>query len=421
MDQDTIERRHKFAQGLYAEAISQSQEVEKLFTADFAIPADRADATKGADIKVIQPAQARAIVEKFITLNSAQARQKKTVLPKDNGLEEQEKCSLIEQWLHAYQRGYVFETKKNPWRDDAFWYYFRGRSYLEARFDPSFIGKGKLPFRTLTPDPNTVFPVWGEDGIGYYTKCYTRYAWDLQQEYERRRKGDKKYRWQPLALGEKDEENEEVEIVEYWDDEHCGALVNGELAYLREHEYGCVPLAEARCMDTPLASMEWAFQSVLAPVMNSLKNEYALAAKMAEGANLMYWPKIIVTTSDGRVYVYDLGTIGVDQIPPGAQKVDVVTPTPNAAVLAQSMAWFQGDVSRGTLPNIAWGNEPQSLESGFAINQVLNQVRDKIEDKKLNLELQYGQHDGHILKLVEKFGAGTGVVTRVPAEVAYGY
>lgn len=425
MDQDSIEKRHKFAVELFAPAIEKSKEIEELFTADYSAPRERADGSNAGDIKVIQPARPQALIGKFQTLLGVRSTQKKAVIPKDTSPEEEQACSTIEQWLHGYQRQYLWEIKRDPWRDMIFWNLLRGRGCLEARFDPSFIKSGKLPFRTTAADPNCVFPVMGENGIGYYTKEYTRYAWDLREEEKRRKQGEKKDRWQKLDLkdeqGDPLEDNIEISVLEYWDEEYCGAIVNGKLAYLKEHDYGFVPLAEARCKDTPLASMEWAYQGVLAPVANSLKNEFALAAKMAEGANLMYWPKAVVTMLDARVYVYDLGKINFDEIPLGVAKVDIVNVNPNAQVLGQSLSWFRGDSQLGTIPDIAWGAEPASLESGFAIQQVLGQVLDKIWDMKISLEQAFGWHDGHILRLVEKFGAGTGVSTTVPVERDYAY
>lgn len=416
MDQDELLARHEFASSLYADAIDNAERVEKLFKAEFEPPRSQGD----GGIAPMKPARARAILEKFLTLLSVRAAQKRAVIPLDTSKDEQAACSRIEQWLSGYQRQIMFETKRNPWRDGTYWYLLRGRMCLEARFDPSFIKDECLPFRTTAHDPNSIFSVWGENGVGYYTKCYDRYAWDLKQEYEKRSGRDtkKKDRWQKVELPE--DENEMVEVIEYWDKDHCGAVVGGELMYLKEHKYGFVPLAEARCMDTPLASMDWAYQSVLAPVADSLEKMYTYATKMAAAVDMGFWPTILITSPSG-VQAYDGGTIKFDQIPPGATKVDQIIPIFNEHVLQQMMAWFQSDVQLGTLPDIAWGAEPSNLESGFAIGQVINQVMDKIWDKKINLELAFGWHDGHLLRLVEQYGAGTGVSTRVPVDAKYAY
>jgi hypothetical protein len=101
-------------------------------------------------------------------------------------------------------------------------------------------------------------------------------------------------------------------------------------------------------------------------------------------------------------------------IPPDA-KVTVISPTPNAQVLSQLMGWLKADEQLGGIPEIAWGAEPSSLQSGFAVSQVLSQVLDKIHDKKTNLELALGWDFSHKLQLIEKFGMMDGVNLQVPA------
>ena len=170
-------------------------------------------------------------------------------------------------------------------------------------------------------------------------------------------------------------------------------------------------------MDTPLTDMEWAYSSVLGPVMDSLKQMFALASKLATGVDLFYWPKILVRSADGKAVILDSGMPGVESYIPMDAKVDILAPTPNDRVLAQLMGWLQSDIQLGTIPDIAWGTEPSSLESGFAISQVLAQVLDKIHDKKVNLELALGWDWGHKLKLIEKFGIAPGFNLMVPMKV----
>jgi len=418
IDAEYILEQHAFASDQYADAIALSEEVEGLFKNNYGIPND-GDSTHANAPSINKPAKARAILDKFLTLLSVRAAHKLSVIPKDNGPEEQAACSKIERWLSGYQRAYQMETKRNPWRDAAWWYLFRGRGCLETRVDTSLVNTERQFIRTLAPDPNTVFPVWGENGIGYYTKSYSRYAWDIAKETDRRKGGKKKNKWQSVELP--DDENEQVTIVEFWDDEYCGAVVGEKLLYTNQHKYGCVPLSEGHCMDTPLADMEWSYQSVLAPIMDTIKQQYALASKMAAGVDLFYWPVILCVMDDGRVLAYDGGTVSAAQIPAGVKSVQVITPTPNQSVLAQLMAWYKSDEQLGGIPDIAWGAEPTSLQSGFAIGQVLGQVKDKIADKKEALEMMYGWDWSHKLILLDKLGDASGVYSKVPVEKEFVY
>lgn len=425
IDADYIIAQHTISSGLYTGAISRSLEVEKLFKGEFGL-SDQGDHATPTGPHILKPAKPRAILDKYLTLLSIRASHTMNVIAKDNSPEEQEKCSNIERWLSGYQRAYQMETQSNPWRSASYWALLRGRGCLETRFDASRLGTEKQVIRTLADDPNTIFSVWGRDGIGWYTKEYTRWSWDLKNEIDRRHSGKKKSRWAGVELPD---ENCEVTCIEYWNDDYCGAVVRTEkegepkLLYVSKHDYGFVPLAEAHFMDTPLAQVEWSFQSVLEPIMDTLKVQFALAAKMAAGVDLFYWPTILVTFSDGRLMAYDGGTIRAVDIPPGVVKVDVIAPSPNEAVLAQLMAWLKSDEQLGSIPDIAWGAEPNSLQSGFAIGQVLGQVKDKIADKQDQLEQAFGWQWGHVLRLLEKFGGATGAYTKVPVEAQqeYGY
>lgn len=431
IDADYIMEQHDLASGLYQTAISRSQEVERLFKSEWGV-SDQGDHATASGPHIIKPAKPRAILDKYLTLLSIRAKHTLNVIAKDNSPEEQDKCSNIERWLSGYQRAYQMETQHNPWRAGTYWALLRGRMCLETRFDASRLGTECQVIRTYADDPNSIFSVWGRDGIGWYTKEYTRWTWDLAEEIDRRKgtpKGKNGSRFQAVDLP--DDKNQEVRVVEYWNDEYCGAVVvagvdeggadKSQLLYVKRHKYGFVPLAEAHFMDTPLAQVEWSYQSVLEPIMDTLKVQFALASKMAAGVDLFYWPTILVTFGDGRIVAYDGGTIRAADIPPGSVKVDVIAPSPNQAVLAQLMGWLKTDEQLGSIPDIAWGSEPTSLQSGFAIGQVLGQVKDKIADKQDQLEQAFGWDWGNKLRLLQKFGGATGAYTKVPVEAQNEY
>ena len=402
---------HHFARDLYHEAIDFSEEVEELFTAKWSVPRDAADqTTAGGRATQLKPARARAILEKFLTLLNVRATTKVQVIPRSTGEQEQKACTKLENWLLGYQRQYMMETKQNPWRKFVYWYLLRGRGVIETRFDVNQVGGEYMPIRTIVTDPNMVFSVWGDNGVGWYTKEYKRYVWDISSELSEL-SGSKKRKMPELP----DDENEKVPVVEYWDKEWHALLVDEQLVWVNRHDYGFVPICEAHCMDTPLADMRWAYNSVLGPIMDSLKQQYAAASKLATGVDLFYWPKVLVQSATGQAVILDSGMPGVEtHIPPDA-KVTVIQPSPNAQVLAQLMGWLKADEQLGGIPEIAWGAEPSSLQSGFAVSQVLSQILDKIHDKKTNLELAMGWDFSHKLQLVEKFGLMDGVNLMVPA------
>ena len=171
-------------------------------------------------------------------------------------------------------------------------------------------------------------------------------------------------------------------------------------------------------MGTPLNDMRWAYQSVLGPIMDSLKQQYIMASKMATGVDLYYYPKVLVQSATGQAVILDSGVPGIEtQIPPDS-KVTVLNPTTNAAVMQQLMSFLRADEQIGGIPEVAFAAEPANLQSGFAVSQVLSQVMDKIYDKKIAIEQALGWDFGHKLQLIEKFGDMDGLKLSVPVTSA---
>jgi hypothetical protein len=424
IDAEYVLEQHAYAKDLYTGARAQADEVEELFKSDWEIPKDSPGNKHGASPDIRKPARARAIVEKFLSMLSLRSTQTIQVVPRSLDEDELEATSKLERWARGYQLGLMLETNGNPWRDAAYWFFLRGRGCLETRFDASYLNTQKLAVRTLADDPNNIFSVKGHDGIEWYTKSYKRSVRSLKAEIGRRGKAGKKNRWEVVDLGETDD-NAEVELVEFWDDTHCAAVLCGEeggdakLLYVKKHDYGFVPLAEARCMATPLADAEWASQPVLYSIMDSLKGMYKLASKMATGVDLFFWPKILVETQSGQLSVLDSGAPGVEAVITPGSKVTVINPTPNQAMIAQLMGWYSGDVQLGGIPDIAWGTEPGNLQSGFAVSQVLAQVMDKIAPHQQALELALGWDWSNKFRVIEQYGGIKGAYLSVPVERAH--
>ena len=410
VDADWVLKQHRFAKGQYGEALRFSAEVEKLWKADFDVPRDTSDSLTSSKPRITRPARARAILEKFLTLLQIRASQEIHVVPKSTGETEQRSCEKLEQWLKGYQRILGMEMKKNVYRDFVYFFLLRGRGCIETRFDVKAIGGEYMPIRTMAHDPNQIYSVWGESGIGWYTKEYTRYCWDIKEELENKGK--------TRNIKLPDDPNKRVLVVEYWDSNWNALVVDNQLVWVNEHEYGFVPLCEAHCMGTPIADMRWAYQSVLGPIMDSLKQQYIMASKMATGVDLYYYPKVLVQSPTGQAVMLDTGTPGVEtQIPPDA-KVTVLNPTTNAAVMQQLMSFLRADEQIGGIPEVAFAAEPANLQSGFAVSQVLSQVMDKIYDKKIAIEQALGWDFGHKLQLIEKFGDMDGLKLSVPVTVS---
>lgn len=397
---------HRFASALHEESNNRMDEVEEVLMERWEVPTDVSDQ---AGVRVMQPVKARAIVERFrqmLDIGSVTFR----VMPQKIGEKEDETCSKIERWLKGADRRLKRESGRNHDRDALWWYLFRGRADIEVRFERKYVGAGKFPICVLTDDPRYIYPVKGRSGILWYTKGYDVYAREL------RGPGKKK-----LKILDGVGPNDKISIVEYWDDKTYMAVTGGdtggaEVIMKAEHDYGFVPLSEARCLDTPMDTTKWASHPIIGPVIDHLKQVYALASKMATGVNLFYYPLLFGVSASGQPIVIDPYAPGEpQQLQPGT-KLEQVNIQVNHNALQMLMAFYNSDINLLTLPETAFGQEPKSLESGFAISQIMNAVQSAIKDKLPELESAMGDARGNYLKLYKQFASGTGMDWAVPVD-----
>ncbi len=421
--QDVIDL-HDFAKGLYTTAIDRAAQVEALVTTGVPIPKDVAD---GGNVEVTQPVLAWAIlnrINQMLPVDDLRLR----VMPQKAGDKEQEICSKNERFLAGFMRQTQYLTKRNPYRDARYWYTLRGVARIETLYRDDWLGKPRVPIQILVDDPSTIFPVKGRGGeILWYTKEYTQYVLQLRRQVEALQAAGKPIQNTEFLSDTELDDTDQLTVVEYRNDTCYRCVVegppakDGEMGYhlilSTEPDYGFVPLAEGQCNDTPLASAEWAYQSVIGPVVEHIRQMYILMSKLATGVDLFFYPLLYGTSASGEVVIVDPSQPGdvIQNVSPGT-KLEVIQVQVNSPMLAQLMQLFKNDINLATIPETAWGAEPQSLESGFAIAQVLDQVRGAMLDKVPNLERLFGDMHGNTLKLVEKFGRASGTNLSVPVD-----
>lgn len=390
---------HEFAKTQYHNFREAADEVEDLITNQAVIERDVAD---DGPVQVTRPILSRAIIERFRQMIPVDVRSvTHNVMPRAQTDSEEAACTKLERYLRGLDARYQWEAQRNIDRDALWWYLFRGRVVYEQRLRPEFAGTNRFPIDQIVDDPYDIFTIRGRRGLLWYTKEYYAYGRELRRDLAG--KASEMPEAARLYLDDLDD-TDEVCCTEYVDDEYY-ALVLGEdhLVMSRKHGYGFVPAAEARCMDTPMASQEWASQSVIAPVTEHIRQLYTLASKIATGVNFAYFPMMYYISADGTPVVFDPSNPGVLKPRAPDSRVEVIPVTLNSQIIAQLMAFFKGDISLMTLPETAFGSEPKSLESGFAISQVLNQVKSSITDKLPNMEMAMALHRSNILRIIEKF------------------
>lgn len=405
---------HTFAKGLFREANARADQCVRLLTEGVPVPRDRADA---GNVEVTQPVLAGAIVERLRQMLQVESNLRLRSIPQDDSEREAERCTKRERWVDGYWRQTMYHMRRNPHRDLTWWGLATGRGYYEARLRPDWAGRGRVPIETICDDPRTIYPVKGRGHeILWYTKEYPMYGRQLQALALQLQARD-----EPLLESgsiAQLEANRLYPVVEYWDGEYYACVLDRNyLLMSNRHEYGFVPLAEWQCLDTPLAAAEWAAQSVIGPVVEHIKQMYVLAAKMATGVNLFFYPLLYGVSATGEPIIIDPNNPGKiqQQLAPGT-KLEVINIQVNAPMLAQLMAFFRGDINLRTIPETAWGTEPQTLQSGFAYAQVLNQVQSAVLDKTPSLGRCIADHFGNVLRLVEQVAEASDVDLAVPVD-----
>lgn len=390
-----IKERIKYAKGLYSSSISKMEEDEDLFTGEYTT----AQEVKDLEIEIVKPSRPMAILFKFLARLGTRAEVGIEAVPKALTDAEDTICTTLERWLSGFKFQAEWEAQQAIYRHFVFWFLLRGRGCIEVRLAPEFAeDKEHLAVYPVIDDPKFIFPVYGRRGIIFYAKEYKQTVWSLRQEVEVQ---GKEYGWKlPTKLADA-KGDQEATVQEYWDKNWHAAFVDEEQVYSKENPLGVVPLAEAKAMDTPLSSAEWASQGILRPIGDILKKQAELMSKITTATELFYWPRIIVREPGGRSYMLESTPGTLETIHPEA-KIDIIQPVPNQPLVRELNSMLSSDVNLMTLPELAWGMEVTAGVSGYAVSQVLNQILDVIEDKRQNLERALGWHFGQVLKLAEK-------------------
>jgi len=398
MDAQQVLDKHAFAESLYVKANKIATQAEDLWKMTTPTPREIVDE---GNVRIYPSSKPRSILDKFRRLTNVSAHMSTEVLPTEAGEAELAACTKQEDWLEGYKRQWTWQTKRDFDRDATFWYYLRGRAYYEVRFNRK-AGPNNLPWETFVDDPRYTYPVHGRQGILWYTKEFDVYSSELRRQYGN-------LSWIPTN------DNEEVTIVEYLDDKIYRAVAKGqtELFVKSTHNYGFVPIFEALCLDTPFDAAEWAFTSVIAPIVDMVKLQTALASKMAAGVDLFYYPHLFYKSAEGTPIIIDPHNPGEPQPMAIDAKLEQVNVQVNDRILQQLFSYAQNEINLSTLPeSVLQGDVSQ--ESGFAISLILNQILDSSRDKAHYLQLAMGGHRGGILRLIKQFGSVKNMRLTVP-------
>ncbi len=401
-----VEDKVQFATNHYASRDGDQDAVETVYKADFKTDPDIRD----AGLQLVNVPTGQSIVKMYSSYLGVGIDIKTQVLPLDDSDKEQMRCTKLERYLDAVRWASEYEAHSRSYQDFVFYYLFRGWGVFKVLFYPELIDTYNFPIRILARDPHYVYPIFGLTGPLYVVEKYDRYVGDIKRElsalWENKKNKDAVV-WKKPALDEY-VDTEEIEVVEYWDDKMKGLKVGGTWVWLMPHHYqqkgeaGIIPYSFAFCEKTPIADGKWMGRSVIAPIVDVIKQQAILMSKVTTATELMFYPQILAESPSGQPVIFSSAPGQVQPIPPGS-KITVLNPTPNPMHLTTLMAWYDKAISLFGLPDAMWGVQPGQVQAGYAISMLQQGAKTKIGEKAAELEAAISRMHEHVLRLTEIF------------------
>jgi len=400
-DSADVMNRLSYSRSLYSDAELVAAEVQKLLRGEYDVPQDLED----ADITVVKPSKAMNLVTKHLQMLVGNAERRISVDQFGNTNQEARVADRLERVVRAFDLEHLNITRRDWMYDSAWFADTKGRAPIMTVYDP--LRKG-LRLRVRPLNPLTCFTVHGEDGVEWFCREYYKTRLELRDHFARYDPKNTKFRIP--NLGEMDNSGRDyIRVVEYWNEKYHATVIegdDGDSFHVREHEHGMVPLVEYRFNETPEDEQRWAFNGLLAFVLDELKVHAATMSKMATGVEQFYYPRLYYVTEKGHLMSVGPHDQPGDWAPmmPGVQPV-ILNPTPNQGVMETFLSRLEGEINKGTLSEAVFALDlPGANTSGNAIAQVLTQIKDAIADKQRSIERGSGHVYSHIVRLMERFG-----------------
>jgi hypothetical protein len=397
--------RHMFASIQYAEARDFMREVETIWQGLFDVP----KAIEDSPVEISQPSDGYILLSKMVRLLGIRSQRRLGVVGHGDNEMENQRVDKLERFLRAYESEHRRITRKDTLRRVGAMTLLRGRGAIQTLYSPQ---RKAVPVRRRVLDPLQYSPVYGEDGIDWYTIERWMNKWQLFDYF----KGLPEEMQAGMSIPNEDDPNlfgqDLIRVIEYWDADQCAWMVDGgkekHLIQSYEHGYGQVTLQEAALGDMPVENPRWSSMPFLGPNVNDIKQKAILESKMATGVEAFYYGLIYAQTQDGAIIRLDpYAPPGAIQNLPAGATIQQFKPTADQNSLKMLYDVFQGKINKGTLSELAFALD-QSGASGFAQQQVLSILQDDIADFRDQLESVEGASLGDVLHLHEVFAPDDG-------------
>ena len=392
---------HEQNVAMYDQYIAHVLEVEEVWKAEYDVPSAIVD----PDVEIANPAQAKALIGKMMKMVGIRAETHSEVVRYSNSDQERKIADKLERFCQAYKNELYKVTNVDVFRRALWLFLMRGRVgmhtiYQECASHPKV--------RVKIYDPTTYFPVYGDDGIEFFTREYYKYRWELAAFFqslsdETIKDGDISLPdWANLDAEEFDT-TEEVKVIEYWDKDKMGWCVEDTLVQTVDLDYGMLTLREARLGDTPLNDKRWECEPFIGAVISQIKLDAALTSKIANAIEAYFFPYVMFVDKKDRLISLPSNEVGVGGIPVHADTdVKVVNATSNIQEIKALRDVLKSDIDKSTITETGW-NTNVGDESGFRYNLSLEQVKDDISDVRDQVQRMFGSVMGDVLYLHKLF------------------
>lgn len=274
------------------------------------------------------------------------------------------------------------------------------RGYIAGRLtlNPQGARDGSLWCDYSLLDPANIYPRYSGNRLIRVTHQYKAKRFELVDQYP---EADK-----PGS------EDEEVEVIGYYDDTYMGVMVGGDLVKLEEHGYGFCPVlmqaaAGAFYGATPYDDTEWVKvrgQGILAknylPIMDKQDVLSMMKTLLYKETNP---PATAFTDKDGEELEIKLKA-GARNVLSEKDRLELHRIGPNFNELMSAAGGFQDQINKGGFMPALFG-DPQGTSSGFQGYLQAGSARDVVLPYLKCLETYYTLLYRRVVQLFVKFGA----------------
>lgn len=341
------------------------------------------------------------------------------VPPVSEALQPKKRADKMEQFLDLAWDRMQRDAGRRYISDMAYFSALRGQFFARMLYDPDLIETIEeekeseeeerivkfrgFPIFCQVIDPYNVYPLLGVRGLeGYIIKMRTE-AGPIMQQF-----GKPLYHTAGEKEGELLDWTDEIDWVEYWDDEVKCFLANNEPVLAKdvtEHKYGFCPGIYGWGRAVPSSIAEKQGVSMLFGLRGILRRMNRMATMVA-------------TT----LYEYAMGWINVYSDRGEEISVDTTPGATNYFLQEERMEWFskgniaseqlarqivemlQDQAFQSTFPPVVTGGTPWAGTPGYAISLLTHSGKLKIAPLKEQLEWALSGLNEHILRLVEVIG-----------------